>query len=81
MEKFWMIANVAAATELPNGDEKIEPQHAPKYIHMHEDAAEQELIRLQQAHPSGTFVLLEAMSIAKPRMVMVIEKLELPPPF
>ena len=64
VEKFWMVVDWNGHIEFLN-ELKFPPSKAPKYIHQNKESAESECLRLAEAHPSGEFVVLEAMSFAR----------------
>jgi hypothetical protein len=69
-----MIANMATAIEgggmrgrdwVRLDDYIFRDREAPRYVHTDRDRAEIELLRLQAAHPSGEFCLLESVAFAE----------------
>jgi len=70
--KFWMITNVADAYDGYRG-EYIPEKQAPRFLHPYREQAEKELLRLQARHPHSEFVLLEAVAVAKPKTMLIVE--------
>jgi hypothetical protein len=71
-DKFWMIADIAQAETAFRGD-FLDKQKAPRFMHFYREQAEVELLRLQKKNPYSEFVLLEAVAVAKPKTMLIIE--------
>ena len=71
-DKFWMIADIAQAEAAFRGH-FLDMQKAPRFMHFYREQAEIELLRLQKKHPDSEFVLLEAVAVAKPKTMLIIE--------
>lgn len=81
-EKFWMIVDFGqsqpvSATWPGHCDDYIFPASSgrPRYLHMDRERAEGELLRLQERHPGGEFVLLEAVKWAERREMQGVSAL------
>jgi hypothetical protein len=71
-DKFWMIADITQAETAFRG-EFLDKQKAPRFMHPTRDQAEGELLRLQRKNPDSEFVLLEAVAVARPVTMLLIE--------
>lgn len=75
MDKFWMIVDVSQTEPNYNG-KRLPISKRPGFIHCEEEAAEGELLRLQQKYPYGEFVLLEAVAEAKPKTIYAVQRID-----
>jgi hypothetical protein len=72
---FWMIADIAQSNATFSG-EFLDQKKAPRFMHPTREQAEIELLRLQGMYPDGEFVLLEAVAVARPRVLLEVTPIQ-----
>ncbi|MDH5525552.1 MAG: hypothetical protein OEY01_16415 [Desulfobulbaceae bacterium] len=67
-DKLWMIVDMDQAL-LGVGGFILQGKARPQYVYEDKEYAEDELLRLQEKHSEGEFVLFEAVAEARPGLI------------